>query len=403
MSNGWNPHTLGDLVELEYGRSLPESARRVGQVPVYGSNGKVGAHNEALIAGPGIIVGRKGSVGAVTFSSAAFWPIDTTFYVVRKRDDDWWFLYFLLLHSDLSSLNSHSAVPGLNRESVYSLHVRVPALRIQQVVSAILRLARRAILVQEQLVATMRELKQAAMRQLYTCGLRGEPQKETEIGLVPESWDVVPLGKHLTAAQYGLSLRGKEAGDYPILRMNCQVDGRVHFRDLQFVDLPHETADAFRLRRGDLLFNRTNSHELVGRTAIFRSEREAVFASYLIRLSLDETVLQPEFINYFFNIPSTQVELKKFASRGVSQSNISASKLRDFLIPRPPSLAEQQDMSRTLDAIDRKVEFHERKRATLQDLFKTLLNELMTGRIRTDDIDIDLIGSESALAASAQV
>src|SRR5580704_16334507 len=100
------------------------------------------------------------------------------------------------------------------------------------------------------------------MRELFTRGLRGESQKETEIGPVPESWSVAPIGRFTKLSQYGLSIRGNATGRYPILRMNCQQDGRVVLRDLQYIDLDHATAQSFRVSRDDLLFNRTNSYEL---------------------------------------------------------------------------------------------------------------------------------------------
>src|SRR4051812_4846058 len=114
--NDWCETTLGDEIELAYGKSLPAHTRKPGSFNVFGSNGLVGTHTEACVEGPGIIVGRKGSVGEVTYSSDAFWPIDTTYYVVNKIGHNWRFLYHLLCHSDLTGLNSHSAVPGLNRE-----------------------------------------------------------------------------------------------------------------------------------------------------------------------------------------------------------------------------------------------------------------------------------------------
>jgi type I restriction enzyme S subunit len=259
----------------------------------------------------------------------------------------------------------------------------------QENIAAMLWKTQHAIEAEEKVIATARELKQSAMRELFTCGLRGEPQKETEIGLIPESWQVVPLDQHLHLAQYGLSVRGQQTGRYPILRMNCQLDGQTVFRDLQFVDLDEKTFAAFQVKDGDLLFNRTNSFELVGRTSIFRSDREAVFASYLIRLTLDQSEFHPEFVNYYFNQPSVQADLKRLASRGVSQSNISASKLKEYPIPKT-SLHEQSEVTAILQTIDRKISAHERKRSTLQELFKTMLHQLMTGEIRVADLDIDV-------------
>ncbi|HUI29716.1 MAG TPA: restriction endonuclease subunit S [Candidatus Acidoferrales bacterium] len=259
----------------------------------------------------------------------------------------------------------------------------------QEKIAAVLWKIQRAIDIEEKLIATARELKHSTMHQLFGRGLHGEKLKETEIGMIPDSWEVVPLGRHLLLAQYGLSIRGQQVGRYPILRMNCQLDGKTIFRDLQFVELDQKTFAAFQVKDGDLLFNRTNSFELVGRTSIFRSNREAVFASYLIRLTLDQSEYYPEFVNFYFNQPSVQADLKRLASRGVSQSNISASKLKEYYIPKT-SLDEQREISGILQSIDSKIEILERKRATLQDLFKTMLHKLMTGEIRVVDLDIDV-------------
>ena len=115
---------------------------------------------------------------------------------------------------------------------------------------------------------------------------------------------------------------------------------------------------------------------------------EAVFASYLIRLSLDERELLPEFVNYYFNQSSIQADIKRLASRGVSQSNINATKLREYPVPKA-RIEEQQEIVSLLQAIDREIDVHEHKSATLRDLFNTLLHKLMTGEIQVADLDID--------------
>ncbi len=174
--------------------------------------------------------------------------------------------------------------------------------------------------------------------------------RQSEVGVVPGDWEVVPLGDLLVLSQYGLSTRGERSGAVPILRMNCQQDGRVLFRNLQYVDLESRVLADYRLHDGDLLFNRTNSHELVGRTALFEGEREAVFASYLVRLRVDRTRVHPAFLNFFLNLPATQERLRGLATRGVSQSNISASKLKTLLVVQPP-LDEQARIAALLGVI----------------------------------------------------
>jgi type I restriction enzyme, S subunit len=124
---GWRSEKLGDIVELAYGKALKEEDRRLGQVPVFGSNGQVGWHDEALVKGPGIVVGRKGNPGIVTWSQTDFFPIDTTFYVVPKSEcRSMYFLYYALRDQNLPSLGADSAVPGLNRNMAYLSEQIVP-------------------------------------------------------------------------------------------------------------------------------------------------------------------------------------------------------------------------------------------------------------------------------------
>lgn len=119
---------LGDVLALEYGKSLPASTRKPGNVDVYGSGGISGTHNQALCEGPGVVVGRKGTAGAVHWSRRPFFPIDTTFYVVpRVASVSQIFSYFLLRTLRLDEMNNDSAVPGLNRNEAHASKIRVPA------------------------------------------------------------------------------------------------------------------------------------------------------------------------------------------------------------------------------------------------------------------------------------
>ena len=118
---------LGEVVDLLYGKSLPKSRRAPGDIPVYGSGGPSGTHEKALVPGPGIIIGRKGTVGSVYWSEGDFFPIDTTFYTSLKSSSaSLEYLYFTLKQLNLASMNSDSAVPGLNRSEALSRKIRIP-------------------------------------------------------------------------------------------------------------------------------------------------------------------------------------------------------------------------------------------------------------------------------------
>lgn len=122
----WEDGVLGDLIDLKYGKGLKKSDRSGSGYPVVGSSGIVDYHSEYLVKAPGIVIGRKGTLGEVTYLSENFSPIDTTYYVVPKDTDNYVFTYFLLKNCGFSSMNSDSAVPGLNRDMALNLEKLIP-------------------------------------------------------------------------------------------------------------------------------------------------------------------------------------------------------------------------------------------------------------------------------------
>lgn len=127
LPRGWRETTIGELCEFAYGKALKEEMRRPGLIPVYGSNGQVGWHDQALVKGPGVVIGRKGNPGIVTWSPTDFFPIDTTFYVMPKGEcRSMYFLYYAMQTHDFAALGADSAVPGLNRNMAYMSREVIP-------------------------------------------------------------------------------------------------------------------------------------------------------------------------------------------------------------------------------------------------------------------------------------
>jgi type I restriction enzyme, S subunit len=224
-------------------------------------------------------------------------------------------------------------------------------------------------------------MESSAGRQPPEQWLESEIWQTSDFGCVPRSWAIEPIGAFTKRSQYGLSLRGSGTGPYPILRMNCQDAGQVVLRDLQYVDIDEATFNAFRLMRGDLLFNRTNSYELVGRVALVQDDLDAVFASYLVRLSLDQNRLLPAYLNYFLNWEIAQSELKRLATRAVGQANINATKLSRFRVPVPP-LDEQISIAQVLDRVRSAVEIARTSEEKTSALKRIALRELFTLGLR---------------------
>lgn len=267
----------------------------------------------------------------------------------------------------------------------------------QRAIAGVLRTVQQAKEAAEKVIAATRQLKQSLMWHLFTYGLvpfdqaDGVKLRETVVGLMPELWHIGKVGDFAVLAQYGLSIRGEAAGRYPILRMNNLQGGKVVTEQvqggLQYVDLDDATLAKFRLASGDLLFNRMNSFDLVGKTSLFGLNGDFVFASYLVRLRLDGDRLAPRFANFYLNMPATQARMKFLASRGVSQSNINATKLKGFEVPIPP-FPKQCEIAAQLAAVDAKLAAEETRRGALDALFQSLLPHLMTGKVGVHDLDL---------------
>lgn len=212
IPEGWEEKILGEEIELCYGKGLPESKRNSGVVPIFGSNGIVGCHNEFLVNGPGIIVGRKGSVGEVKFSKNDFWAIDTTYFVKLKKKGDIYFWYYFLLTLKLNKMNSHSAVPGLNRDNVYGLLKRIPDLKEQKAIAKILSDLDSKIELNLEINKTLESIGQALFKRWFIDfefpfdfvkgkpNEKGEPYKssggemvDSELGEIPKGWGVGKL------------------------------------------------------------------------------------------------------------------------------------------------------------------------------------------------------------------
>ncbi|MBT9137376.1 MAG: hypothetical protein DDT34_02468 [Firmicutes bacterium] len=129
IPEGWKPKRIDEVLELAYGKALKASERNEGTVPVYGSGGITGRHSAALVEGPGIIVGRKGTVGSLHWADDSFFPIDTVFYVIPRVELT--YCFYVLQRLGLETMNTDAAVPGLNRNNVYRLLVALPPSEIR--------------------------------------------------------------------------------------------------------------------------------------------------------------------------------------------------------------------------------------------------------------------------------
>lgn len=200
---------LGDLVELKYGKALRSDKRVDGAVPVYGSNGQVGFHNESLIDHPVIIVGRKGSIGEIRLSDRSCWPIDTTYFVEPRKghDLDLEWLYRLLKVLRLHELNRSAAIPGLNRDDVYRIPVLLPRLNDQIRTAHLLGKVEGLIAQRKQHLKHLDDLLKSLFLEMF-----GDPVRNVR------GWDTLPFSQTGQFASGGTPSKIRDdywIGDYP--------------------------------------------------------------------------------------------------------------------------------------------------------------------------------------------
>jgi type I restriction enzyme S subunit len=215
-----------------------------------------------------------------------------------------------------------------------------------------------------------------------------------------DKWKVGPLGDFIEKPTYGSSAKSQSEGLIPVLRMGNLQDSNLDWSDLVYTS-DQEEIKKYTLSAGDVLFNRTNSPELVGKTSIFRGEREAVYAGYLIRIRCKEN-LNPEFLNYLLNSPDAKDYCYQVKSDGVSQSNINAQKIKAYTIS-VPTMIEQTEIVRRIvdlftfaDSIKQKTNTAlDRLHILTQSILAKAFHGELTAGWRADNLDL-ITGDNSA-------
>jgi type I restriction enzyme S subunit len=294
-----------------------------------------------------------------------------------------------------------TTIPNLSRNRLAALQVPHPDFDEQHDIARALARVREAIELHRRSMRLAQGLKRATMRTLFAEGLRGEALKETEIGPVPRSWDVVEFAEVRERLQYGTSTRCTyERTDYPVLRIPNIQPGRVSTADIKYGVLREDEAQRYRLRDGDLLFIRTNGViERLGACAVYVGQPEgALFASYLIRAQLKTDLLDPVFAAYFYGSElGTGIVAGRATPAADGKYNLNTGAIDALPLPLPPTLEEQREIVAVLDAIDSKIALHRRRQTVLDQLFGALLHGLMTGEINVSDLDLSILNARSAM------
>ena len=307
------------------------------------------------------------------------------------RRIDPWFLYFALLFSKptLESLATGSTFASVNKTTLVDLDIPFFGLSEQAAIGTFLHSLIKRIDQESVALNTTCALKHTTMRTLFTRGMRGEAQKETEIGPVPASWDVAHLG---TLGRIGNGSTPKKAtseywigGTYPWLTSAKVYDRNIVDADQFVTEFALAECHLPRIKPSAVVIAITGQGKTLGNCAVL--EIEATINQHLAYVEVDSAIAHPSFVRGYLE---TQYEFFRQvgAGGGSTKGALTCAFLRNFPIPLPSVLDEQRDVVTILDAIDCKIGLHRRKSAVLDDLFKALLHKLMTGEIRVAELDL---------------
>ncbi len=306
------------------------------------------------------------------------------------------FLYFFLItdhfNSRMAGLERGASYPAVRDSDVLASWLPLPPLSEQRKIAHVLSTVQRAIEAQERIIQTTTELKKALMHKLFTEGLRNEPQKKTEIGPVPESWEVAKIGDldlDIGDGNYSTKYPRQSAfisEGVPFLRAVNLTNGRVVWNDMRFIS-PELHSD---LRKGHtkpndtILVTRGNIGEVAFVTEEFGG---ANMNAQLVRLNGHERI-NGRFFFYCLEHPERQKQFLSLTT-GTALKQLPIGKLKTVVLPIP-AIEEQNEIATILRTAERKTEQAQSKKAALQDVFRTLLHELMMAKIRVHDLELPL-------------
>jgi len=335
-----------------------------------------------------VLVGCIGNVGKLGMvadkQSATNQQINA---VICNQENNPHFIYYSF-HSNRSRLEQaadKTTVPILNKTNFENFEIAVPPLAEQHKIASVLGLVQRAMEQQERLLALTAELKKSLLHQLFTQGLRGEPQKQTEIGPVPESWQIVNL-EHVAQIERGkFTHRPRNdprfyGGKTPFVQTGdvSSCDGRVR----EFSQTLNEEGLLISkvFPAGTILITIAAN---IGFSGIL--EFDSACPDSLIGLTPNERI-DIEFLQHY--LTTQQPVMDRLAPRG-TQKNINIQFLKPWPVPLPSS-DEQSEIRETLNAVDFKIRVVRRKHAALTALFRTLLHQLMTAQLRVHDFELPI-------------
>ena len=398
MPRGWRLVRLGDMADVLDARRIPLNAedrsKMPGEYPYYGANGVIDFIDRWIFDEDDDLVLLAEDGGhfdefrnrPIAFRVEGKCWVNNHAHVLKATTCTvGGFLFHSLVNKDIRLYINGTTRSKLTQADLLQVEVSLPPLPVQRAIAAVLDSIDDAIERTAAVIAATEQLRDSLLHQLLTRGVPGWHTAWKEVpglGTMPADWDVVSLGEVIGSTTYGTNIQLGRDGAVAVLRMNNLQGGELDLRDVRRADLSEKESNDLSLVPGDILFNRTNSRDLVGKVAIVRDlEQPVSFASYLIRLRAAKTRANPYWLVALLGSSQCQDRIRKFATPGVSQANINPTNLKSLTISLP-SLAEQQTVARVLDGADATLVRVRQERARLQRVKDSTSDVLLTGQVR---------------------
>lgn len=263
-----------------------------------------------------------------------------------------------------------SLSPTVNWKDMKELEFDLPPIEKQRELAELLWAANDLKESYKKLIVATDEMLKAKFREMFgECGGQGAEGDHNV-----SKWPLVRIGDIVTEVRYGTSKPGGNDGAYAYLRMNNLTDdGYVDLTELKRITLEGDDLEKCLVHRGDLLFNRTNTKELVGKTAYFDLDEEMVIAGYIIRVRVDQTRIEPCYLWKLMNTVELKLKLRHMAKGAIHQANINAQEFQSIEIPLPP-LALQQEFVEIARKADETKAALKKSIADVESVIKGLIN-----------------------------
>jgi len=302
------------------------------------------------------------------------------------------FLFYALRSIQLAK-DKKDGYPTLKLTEIKNISIPLPPLPEQRAIAYILRTVQEAKEKTEEVIRATRELKKSMTKHLFTYGpipvdeAENVKLKDTEIGPIPEYWEVVKLGAVISLLRNGLTKQQNRDGKgIPVTRIETISNEVIEPMNVGYLEgISEEEIERFKIREGDILINHINSEKHLGKSAIYKGIPALILHGMnLLLIRVNKKKCEASYLNSLFKFYRLKGVFVGLAARAVGQASINQGKMRSITISLPP-LSEQKAIAEILSTIDRKIESEESYKKSLDELFKTLLENLMTGRIRVVD------------------